>query len=72
MKKGDNKVYITIEDANRHLRGWRNLPNFSATGSLTGMQKHYGYKRGKAFRIGGYYYNFDGSKLFDKAKSLAK
>lgn len=49
--------YIHKDDVARLPKGWDECPSIDATGSVRGMQKLFGWKKGYAFRIGGYIYH---------------
>jgi len=51
----DRIIRLSKEDAGRRYPGYRNRPNISATGSIRGMRKLYGWK-GLVIRVGSYYY----------------
>jgi len=64
--------YITIPDSGRLPAGWSNCPSIDASGSVTGMVKHFGWMPGQSFRIGAYIYNFPKGKYYDAAVNLAR
>lgn len=41
-------------------KGWDDCPSIDRTGSITGMIKRFGWKRGHSFRVGSYIFHFTG------------
>lgn len=59
--------YITKADAERH-RVNLDVSNISVTGSVTGMQKQFGWPKGGQVRVGSYIYNLG----VDEVQRLAR
>lgn len=55
--------YITEEAAKRNRVNLDNCGSIHSTGSVTGMQKRYGWKKGGQVRVGSYIYNIGCSEV---------
>ncbi len=62
-------MYITLNDAKKHNINLEHVGSIDRSGSVRGMQRLYGWKKGGQVRIGSYIYNIGTSEV-ERARRL--